>query len=325
MKKIISKIIPMIITATMLIALLTPDTFAAESWREAFVTRLMKIMSSDPTYNEVVLTDLDRNGIPEAFVMRDGMDGGISSAFTMKGNTISSIEFPNNIIGSCLADITVYQDGARYIFVGREVPRYSSVINFYKLMFDGQKLTTEKILKSYVSSYQTVPYNDMYGNDFLTNGYPNRAKIKEFVDKYEGINTLTASNSNAKLNVNGIDVDVSGYSVNDSNYYKIRDIAMVLRATESRFDVAWDENLSAVSVTTGVKYTIVGGELSSDHTAALNVEQNTAPVYVDGDLKETLSYNINGNTYFKIRDIADMIGFNVDWNGDTQTVVIETN
>lgn len=52
----------------------------AESWREAFVTRLMKIMSSDPSYNQVVLTDLDRNGIPEAFVMRDGMDGGISAA-----------------------------------------------------------------------------------------------------------------------------------------------------------------------------------------------------------------------------------------------------
>lgn len=39
----------------------------------------MKIMSSDPSYNQVVLTDLDRNGIPEAFVMRDGMDGGISA------------------------------------------------------------------------------------------------------------------------------------------------------------------------------------------------------------------------------------------------------
>ena len=192
-------------------------------------------------------------------------------------------------------------------------------------MFDGQTFSTEKILKSYVSSYQTVPYVDMYGNDFLTNGYPNRAKIKDFVDSYEGINTLTATNSNAKLSVNGVDVEVSGYSVNDSNYYKIRDIAMVLRTTNARFDVAWDENLSAIAISTGVKYTIVGGELNSDHSAALNVDQNTAPVYVDGEEKEVLSYNINGNTYFKIRDIADMVGFDVDWDGDTQTVVIRTN
>ena len=120
MKKIISAII----ATAMMFTLCVTSTFAAESWREAFVTRLMKIMSSDPSYNQVVLTDLDRNGIPEAFVMRDGMDGGISAAFTMKGNTISNIDVPNNIIGTCLSDITVYQDGGRYIFVGREVPRY---------------------------------------------------------------------------------------------------------------------------------------------------------------------------------------------------------
>ncbi len=75
----------------------------------------------------------------------------------------------------------------------------------------------------------------MYGNDFLTNGYPNRAKIKDFVDRYEGINTLTATNSNAKLSVNGVDVEVSGYSVNDSNYYKIRDMAMVLSYNKRTF------------------------------------------------------------------------------------------
>ena len=61
---------------------------------------------------------------------------------------------------------------------------------------------------------------------------------------------------------------------------------MVLRTTNARFDVAWDENLSAIAISTGVKYTIVGGELNSDHSAALNVDQNTAPVYVDGEEKE---------------------------------------
>ena len=116
-KNKMKKIISAIIATAMMFTLCVTGTFAAESWREAFVTRLMKIMSSDPSYNQVVLTDLDRNGIPEAFVMRDGMDGGISAAFTMKGNTISNIDVPNNIIGTCLSDITVYQDGGRYLSV----------------------------------------------------------------------------------------------------------------------------------------------------------------------------------------------------------------
>ncbi len=319
MKKIISAAAAAVMTCVICIS----SVSAAESWREAFVTRLMKIMSSDPSYNEVVITDLDRNGIPEAFVMRGGMNGGISAGFTMNGNTITSIDIPANIIGECLTDITVYEKEGRYIFVGREVPRYSSVINYYKLIFDGQKLTTEKILKSYVSPYPTIPYVDMHGDDFLTNGYPNRIKIKNFVDRYEGINPLTATNSNAKLLVNGEEADVFGYSVNDSNYYKVRDIAMILRNTASRFEVAWDENLNGISISTGFKYTIVGGELSDDG-AALNVSQNSAPVYVDGEEMDFLSYNINGNTYFKIRDIADMVGFSVDWNSELQAVNLIT-
>lgn len=320
MKKIISAALAGALT----LGAFSANVFAAESWREAFVTRIMKIMSSDPTYNQVVITDLDGNGVPEAFVMRDGFDGGISAGFTMNRNSIVTIDVPGNIVGTALCDITVYNDNGRLIFVGREVPRYSSVINYYKLVFDGQTLTAEKILKSYVSAYQTVPYADIYGKDFLTNGYPNRTKIKEFVDSYDGINTLTATNSNAKLMVDGREVEVSGYTVNDSNYYKIRDIAMVLRATASRFDVRWDEYLGGISISRGQKYTIVGGELSENNGAALNVNQSSAPVFVDGEEKEMLSYNINGSTYFKIRDISDMVGFSVDWDGDAQAVVIRT-
>lgn len=319
MKKIISAAAAAIMTCTICFS----PVSAAESWREAFVTRLMKIMSSDPSYNEVVITDLDRNGIPEAFVMRDGMDGGISAGFTMNGNTITTIDIPGNIIGTCLTDITVYEKEDRYIFVGREIPRYSSVINYYKLIFDGQKLTTEKILKSYVSPYPTIPYVDMHGDDFLTNGYPDRAKIKVFVDQYKGINPLTATNSNAKLLVNGEEVDVFGYAVNDSNYYKIRDIAMLLRDTSARFEVTWDSNLNGISISKGFHYTIVGDELNDDG-AALNVSQNSAPVFVDGEEMDFLSYNINGNTYFKIRDIAEMADFTVDWDSTLQAVNLIT-
>ena len=320
MKKIISAIL----TAALIICAVQMPSLAAESWRDAFVTRIMKIMSSDPTYNNIALTDLDSNGIPEAFILRDGADGGISAGFTMNGSVISSIELPGNIIGTCLADITVYNDNGRIIFVGREVPRYSSVINYYKLMFDGHTLTAQKIIKAYVNTYQTVPYNDIYGRDLLTNGYPNRTKIKQFVDSYDSINMLTSISSNSQFIVDGENVDIAGYTVNGSNYYKIRDVAMILRTTAARFDVAWDSRLGGITVSRGVKYTIVGGELNDNNDSALNATQSTVTVYVDGEPREVPSYNINGNTYFKIRDIADMVGFTVDWDGERQAVVIRT-
>ena len=35
-------------------------------------------------------------------------------------------------------------------------------------------------------------------------------------------------------------------------------------------------------------------------------------------------YNIAGNNYFKLRDIGTLVGFGVEWNGETQTVEINT-
>lgn len=319
MKKIISAVSAAAIMLSML-----PQAMAAESWREAFVTRLMKVMSTDPSYTDVVLTDIDRNGVPEAFVIKNSADGGISSGFTMVGNSIQNISVPGDIIGTCLEDITVYDKEGRYIFVGREIPRYSAVINFYKLELDGAALKATKIQKQDVCEYPTVPYEDMFGNNFMTSGYPNRAKIEDFINSYEKVNSLTATKSSAKLLVNGKEVEVSGYTVNNSNYYKIRDIAMFLRTTSAKFNVEWDESLSAITISTGIKYVIVGGELDNDSSLAIDVEENSAPVYVDGEEEQITSYNINGSNYFKIRDLADMIGFEVDWDGEAQAIILRT-
>lgn len=320
MKKIISAIS----AAAVMLSVSLPQAMAAESWRSAFVTRLMKVMSTDPSYTDVVLTDIDRNGVPEAFVIKNSADGGISSGFTMVGSSIEQISVPSDIIGTCLEDITVYDKEGRYIFVGREIPRYSAVINFYKLELDGAALKATKINKSDVSPYPTIPYADMFGNNFMTSGYPNRSKIEDFVNSYEKVNSLTASKSGARLLVNGKEVAVSGYTVNDSNYYKIRDIAMFLRTTGARFNVEWDEDLSAIAISTGIKYVVVGGELDDDSSLALEVEENSAPIYVDGDEREVTAYNINGSNYFKIRDLADMVGFEVDWDGEAQAIILRT-
>lgn len=317
------KIIPMILSLAVTLPAVIP-VHAAESWRDAFVTRIMKLMSTDTTYSQVVLTDLDRNGIPEAFVLRNGQNGGISSGFTLVGSTISEISVPSNVIGTCLEDITVYTKADRTIFVGREIPRYASVIKFYKIEFDGAALTCTPINKSDVSPYPTIPYKDMYGADFMTNGYPNRTKIKNFVDAYSGVNTTTAEKSESTVTVDGKAIDMYGYSVNGSNYYKIRDIAMILRTTAKKFNVEWDQSLNAILITSGEKYTIIGGELADDSSGALDVSETAAPIYVNGNQSDVKAYTINGATYFKIRDIADLIGFNIAWNDDTKTVAITT-
>lgn len=47
-------------------------------------------------------------------------------------------------------------------------------------------------------------------------------------------------------------------------------------------------------------------------------------VYVNDTCVYPTAYNIAGNNYFKLRDIGKMVGFGVDWNGETQTVEISS-
>ena len=54
-----------LILALSLISAIAPANAANENWRDPFVTRIMKTISQDPSYTDAVLTDLDRNGIPE--------------------------------------------------------------------------------------------------------------------------------------------------------------------------------------------------------------------------------------------------------------------
>ncbi|MDF2950179.1 MAG: copper amine oxidase, partial [Sedimentibacter sp.] len=37
------------------------------------------------------------------------------------------------------------------------------------------------------------------------------------------------------------------------------------------------------------------------------------------------AYNIDNNNYFKLRDIAEYIDFEVDWDNTTNSILINTN
>ncbi len=300
---------------------------AVESWRDAFVTRLMKTLSVDPTYTDIAITDLNADGMPEAWVIKNSPDGGIGTGITFENNSIVTVNTPKNVIGTCLEDITVYNENGNFLFVGKEVGRYTSALEYYLLEFDGATLTASPTDKTVYSKLTAEPYKDFYGTGFVSDGLPSRAKLKEFIDSYTpAANTLSASVSDASVTVNGVGVRVSGISVNNSNYYKIRDIAMMLRSTSARFDVTWDDSLNAVNIKKGQKYNVVGGELeaiSSDET--LEIFSNESPIYIDGAEVHLQSYNVNSSNYFRIRDLADYLDFSITWDEAAQTVGLVTD
>ncbi len=66
-------------------------------------------------------------------------------------------------------------------------------------------------------------------------------------------------------------------------------------------------------VVTGIIITCSIGVLAAQYTAT----ENKFPVKVNGMETAMEGYNINGSTYFKLRDICDRLGFNVDFQDNT--------
>ena len=47
--------------------------------------------------------------------------------------------------------------------------------------------------------------------------------------------------------------------------------------------------------------------------------------FTNGEQRVFDAYHIEGNNYFRLRDIADLMGFKVDWIESTLTVIITAN
>ena len=133
----------------------------------------------------------------------------------------------------------------------------------------------------------------------------------------------TAVRSAQKLTVDGVPVDCEVYNIDGYNYFKLRDIAMLLNGTGSQFEVSFDPASKLVSVTTGEAYTPVGGELVVGADKSATAVPSRQTVQIDGSTVDGLSaYNIGGNNFFKLRDLGDALGFGVDFDEATSTMVV---
>lgn len=121
-----------------------------------------------------------------------------------------------------------------------------------------------------------------------------------------------ASITQDKITLDGATVRPAGYNLNDENYFKLRDIAYLMNGKKAQFDVGWDNETSSITMTSGRSYQKVGGEMGGV-SAKPTIKETNARVLVDDKAVSMTAYNINGNNYFRLRDIASKIGFEVDY------------
>lgn len=136
------------------------------------------------------------------------------------------------------------------------------------------------------------------------------------------VTSMIATPNASKVLINGKEASFDAYTINQNNYFKLRDIASALSGTAKQFEVTWNNEKAAIEMLSNRAYTPVGGELASGDGLSKTPVLNTAKVYLDGREVALTAYTINGNNYFKLRDLGQLFDFDVSWDG---AVVVDTS
>ena len=138
--------------------------------------------------------------------------------------------------------------------------------------------------------------------------------------------TPTAS----KILVDGNEVSIQGYNINYNNYFRLRDIAAILKGTGSAFDVAYDPNSDIVLVASKTDYSGSSEprtEAPTEADAVLSTQSLVCKYKLQsgGQAMYVKMYNIGGYNYCKLRDVGEsgsLRFFGVDWDEENNSILI---
>ncbi|MCL2047673.1 MAG: copper amine oxidase N-terminal domain-containing protein [Defluviitaleaceae bacterium] len=133
--------------------------------------------------------------------------------------------------------------------------------------------------------------------------------------------TFTARPTDTAILIDEAPFSLQAYNIEGRSFFKLRDIATILKDTTARFDVSWDSEARAVLITTGTAYEPVSEE-APDNKDTLRVEPTTATIFVDGVRVDFTVFNIGGHNYFMLRELGESIGITIDWDNALRTILI---
>ncbi len=134
---------------------------------------------------------------------------------------------------------------------------------------------------------------------------------------------VSAKAGNISVTLNGGAVKLGAYNIANNNYVKLRDIAQLLQGTAKEFSVVWNGGAQRIDLTSGGPYASEGGELAPLPAGEQSAALSTASVWLDGKAAALTAYTINGNNFFKLRDLGSAMDFCVDWDGSS--VIVDTS
>jgi hypothetical protein len=125
--------------------------------------------------------------------------------------------------------------------------------------------------------------------------------------------------------INGTPTAFEAYLIHGNNFFRLRDLAYALNGSNKQFAVGWDGAANAISLTSSQPYEPVGGEMALGAGTPQVATPTTARVFLDGVELNLTAYNINGNNFFRLRDIMSALDVGVTWDATTSTIGVDTS
>lgn len=144
-------------------------------------------------------------------------------------------------------------------------------------------------------------------------------------------NSLAESNrarayvSSQKIELDGTEVNLGSYLIQGNNYMKLRDIAALLSGRESNFNVGFDKKNDLVILELSKPYKMLNGDLQMVKECKSKVLLRDYRILVNGTRKQIKAALIHGNNYVRLRDLGSIVGFGVDFNHDSKTVLLNSS
>lgn len=189
-------------------------------------------------------------------------------------------------------------------------------------------VSTAPLMEPVTITFESNPTNSIYDLE-AWGRFPETlsvsARIQFHVVQGDAQEDISAIPNRSTVLVNGQNVQFDAYTIHQNNYFKLRDLAKILSGTGKQFEVTWDGEKNAIQMCFGKPYTAVGGELAAGDGTNKTAVLNASALYLDGQPIQLTAYTIQGNNYFKLRDVGAAFDFGVDWDGANNTIVINTS
>ncbi|MEY8319913.1 hypothetical protein AAK894_02405 [Lachnospiraceae bacterium 46-61] len=125
-------------------------------------------------------------------------------------------------------------------------------------------------------------------------------------------NKATATPNTVSMSIADTTATMRAYSIDNTNYFSLRDIASLLNSTEKQFDIQYDKTTKTITLTTQKPYALANTDYTNnDNMAQREVTSTAITINVDGQNVTLTSYNINNINYFNVNDLAKALNINV--------------